>query len=199
MKSRERRLPRDHVDDAPDGVGAVQHRGRTAHDLDPFDRVDVHQGRELAEVLLAPRVVEPEAVGEQQNPLPLQPADLRTPLVHAHTRHVEPGQRPEQVGDRVRHLTLDPDALHHGHRLRHGRRLPRPARSRHHDGVQDIDDGIGRRGSILGHGGGGSGQREDSRDECGQNDGTRGHRGFSAEHAMAGGRPRQERRMTAKS
>jgi hypothetical protein len=84
-----------------DGVGPVQHRGRPPHDLDRLDLAHVHQGRDLAEVLLAPGVVEPQAVLDQQDPLAPLPAYTGPHLVGTDPRNVQPGHPAKQIGGRV--------------------------------------------------------------------------------------------------
>ena len=112
----ELRDPRHQVEDAADGVAAVEHRGRAADHLDPFDGVEVDEPRDLAEVGLPARVVEPQPVLEEEHPQTPLPADDRPRLVGSDAVDVDPGLVAQQVRGVVGRLALDLVATDDGHR-----------------------------------------------------------------------------------
>src|SRR5439155_2808345 len=89
----------DDVDDAADGVGAVDRRLWPAHDLDPLDLID----RELGEVEPAPRsALDPHAVHEHLDLRGARAADPQIRELSETSRPLDLGTRnlPECVADR---------------------------------------------------------------------------------------------------
>src|SRR5690606_36310549 len=112
----------DEIHDAADRVGAVENRCWSAHDLDPIDRRDIDDGRQLTEVLLATRVPDADAILEQQDALPALAANGRPGLVGAYPGDVEARKIPKEIGRRI------------------GRRLTNVRRVQHRDGDRRVVD-----------------------------------------------------------
>src|SRR5262249_23050934 len=76
------------IDDAAHGIGAVQHTGRSANDLDSFGQASIDRGT----VFVAPGVVlESKAVLQDQNAGSSQPANHRLPDLLAGAQRAKTG------------------------------------------------------------------------------------------------------------
>ncbi len=134
--------PGDDVHDAADGVGAVEHRGRTPDDLHLLHRAHVHQGGQLTEVPLPAGVVDPEPVRKEEDALaPLAP-NGGPRLVRTHAGDVQTRDVAEQVADAVwgeeRKLRL----VHHRNRTWGLGDLARAAGGGHQKGIDLEDDAV---------------------------------------------------------
>ncbi len=114
----EHRAAGDEVEHAADGVGAVEHRRRAAHDLDHLDALDVDQAGDLAEVGLAAGVVHPQAVLQEQHPQAALAADHRPRLVGPDAVDVDARLGAQQLGGVLRQALVQGAAIENGDRSR---------------------------------------------------------------------------------
>ena len=160
----ERRRTANHVDDAADRVCPVEHGRRAAHDLHTLDARDVDERWDFAKVLLATRIVQANAVLEQQNALAALAANHRPGLIHAGSDHIHAGKFAQQIGRRVRQSRADHGAVKHVDRLGHIVHVGLLARRGHRHGAQRsrAAHAVGVRGRAALLGG------EDRRNESGR-------------------------------
>ena len=127
----------DDVDQAADGVGAVEQRRRAAHHLDALGRRRIHRHAVIAR--LARQVAHPLAVLHHQHPVAVEAADHRPRRPRPERAHADAGFRLQRRADRVLQLAGEIFGRQHRGRLVRLELRARVGAHRQHFGEMQVE------------------------------------------------------------